>query len=216
MTDQKIRFAKAMSALAEYYGRELSDGVIALYWQGLSQYEIADIEAAIGRHLQNPDTGQWMPKIADIVRMIDGTTQSAAAMAWAKVMRAVGSVGQYQSIAFDDAIIHLVIDDLGGWPGICQSEEAEIPFLQKRFETSYRAYRMRGSDVPSHHRYLVGVCEMQNAPKGYQSDPPRLVGDLERARAVMAGGSDAPRLPVHVADVVPAPERLRLIGKTCA
>jgi Domain of unknown function (DUF6475) len=216
MTEQKIRFAKALLALAEYYGRELSDGVIALYWQGLRQYSIADIEAAIGRHLQNPDSGQWMPKIADIVRMIDGTTQSAAAMAWAKIMRAVGSVGQYQSLAFDDALIHLVIDDLGGWPGVCQIDEAEIPFLQKRFETSYRAYRMRGTDVPAHLPYLVGVSEMQNATKGYQSEPPRLVGDLERARAVMAGGSDLPRLPVHAADAVLPVERLRLIGKASA
>jgi hypothetical protein len=215
MTDQKIRFAKALSALAEYYGKELSDGVIALYWQGLSQYGIADLEAAIGRHLQNPDTGQWMPKIADIVRMIDGTTQGAAAMAWAKTMRAVGSVGQYQSLAFDDALIHLVIDDLGGWPGICQVEEAELPFLQKRFETIYRAYKMRGSDVPPHRRYLVGVSEIQNGAKGYQPDPPRLVGDLERARAVLSGGSDAPRLPIHAADAVPA-ERLRLIGRESA
>lgn len=215
MNDQKIRFAKALSALAEYYGKELSDGVIALYWQGLSQYGIADLEAAIGRHLQNPDTGQWMPKIADIVRMIDGTTQGAAAMAWAKTMRAVGSVGQYQSLAFDDALIHLVIDDLGGWPGICQVEEAELPFLQKRFETIYRAYKMRGSDVPPHRRYLVGVSEIQNGAKGYQPEPPRLVGDLERARAVLSGGSDAPRLQIHAADAVPA-ERLRLIGRESA
>jgi hypothetical protein len=216
MTDQKIRFAKALSALAEYYGKELSDGVIALYWQGLSQYGIADLEAAIGRHLQNPDTGQWMPKIADIVRMIDGTTQGAAAMAWAKTMRAVGSVGQYQSLAFDDALIHLVIDDLGGWPGICQVEEAELPFLQKRFETIYRAYKMRGSDVPPHRRYLVGVSEIQNGAKGYQPDPPRLVGDLAKAQAVLSGGSNAPRLPVHVAHSTPLVERLRLIGRESA
>lgn len=207
------RFAKALSALAEYYGRELSEGVIALYWQGLQQYPIDDIESAIGRHLQNPDTGQWMPKIADIVRMIDGTTQSAAAMAWAKVMRAVGSVGQFQSLAFDDALIHLAIDDLGGWPKLCQTAEAELPFLQKRFETNYRAYRQRGSDLPPHPRYLPGVCEMQNAAEGFRSDPPRLVGDLERAQLVYRGGSDAPRLPVHIASVAPAHGALRLVGK---
>ena len=212
----KLRFGKAIAALAEYYGKELSDGVVTLYWQGLSQYPIDDIEAAIGRHLQNPDTGQWMPKIADIVRMIDGTTLGAAAMAWAKVMRAVGSVGQYQSLAFDDALIHLVIDDLGGWPGICQISEAELPFLQKRFETNYRAYRMRGSDVPPHPRYLVGVSEMQNTTKGYEPEAPRLVGDLDRARAVLSGGSDAQRLPVHVAPLVSGVERLRLIGRESA
>jgi len=43
MIEQKKRFAMALSALAEYYSRELSDGVIALYWQGLSSFSIADI-----------------------------------------------------------------------------------------------------------------------------------------------------------------------------
>ena len=149
MIEQKKRFAMALSALAEYYGRELSDGVIALYWQGLSNFSIADIEAAIGRHIQNPDSGMWMPKIADIVRMIDGSTQSAAATAWAKVMRAVGSVGQYQSLAFDDPVIHLAIEENGGWISLCRIEEAELPFVQKRFETSYRNYRVRGGDLPA-------------------------------------------------------------------
>lgn len=212
----KIRFAKALSALAEYYGKELSDGVISLYWQGLHQYSIDEIEGAIGRHLQNPDTGQWMPKIADIVRMLEGTTLNAAVLAWAKVMRAVGSVGQYQSLAFDDAVIHLVIDDLGGWPGICQTSEEELPFLQKRFENSYRAYRQRGNDLPGHPRYLPGVSEAQNSARGYKPDPPRLVGDLTRAKAVFQGGSDAPRLPVHIGAMPTPSAALKLIGKDAA
>jgi len=212
----KIRFGKALAALAEYYGKELSEGVVTLYWQGLQQYDIDDIESAIGRHLQNPDSGQWMPKIADIVRMIDGTTQSAAAMAWAKVMRAVGAVGQYQSIGFDDAVIHLTIDDLGGWPKLCQTEEAEMPFLQKRFETAYRAYRSRGADIPPHPRYLPGVSEMQNVGQGFKSDPPRLVGDLEKAKRVIAGGTDAARLPVHVGEAAGMLPGLRLIGTEAA
>lgn len=212
----ETRFAKALAALAEYYGRELSEGVIALYWQGLQQYPIDEIEAAIGRHLQNPDSGQWMPKIADIVRMIDGTTQGAAALAWAKVMRAVGAVGQYQSLAFDDAVIHLTVDDLGGWPKLCQVAEQELPFLQKRFETSYRAYRSRGADLPPHPRYLAGVSEMQNAAQGCPYDPPALVGDRERAQLVYRGGSDAPRLPVYVGQVAPASIQLRLVGRDAA
>lgn len=210
------RFAKALSALAEYYGRELSEGVIALYWQGLHQYPIDDIEAAIGRHLQNPDSGQWMPKIADIVRMIDGTTQSAAALAWAKVMRAIGAVGQWQSVGFDDPVIHLAIDDLGGWPKLCQTTEAELPFTQKRFETNYRAYRQRGNDLPPHPRYLPGVSELQNAAQGFQSDVPRLVGDLERAQLVYRGGSDSPRLPVHIGALSPSVSTLRLVGRDAA
>ena len=29
------RFASGLLALAEYYGKPMTDGVIALYWQGL-------------------------------------------------------------------------------------------------------------------------------------------------------------------------------------
>lgn len=210
--NESKRFASALVALAEYYGRDLSEGVIGLYRQGLQQYDIAAIEAAIGRHLQNPDSGQWMPKIADIVRMIEGTTQDAAALAWAKVMRAVGSVGQYQSLAFDDAVIHLVIDDLGGWPKLCQTTEEELPFLAKRFETNYRAYRRRADDIPAHPRYLPGVSEMANSAAGHRSDPPRLVGDLERAKSVMLGGTSAPRLQVSSFGERASAEVLRLVG----
>lgn len=193
---EKFRFVSAITVLADYYGKTLSDGSIGLYWQGLQNYGMDQIERAIGLHLQNPDTGAFMPKIADIVKMIDGTTQDAAAMAWAKVMRAVGSVGMYQSLAFDDAIIHLVIDDLCSWSALCQTSEEELPFLAKRFENSYRAYRRRGDDLPPHPRYLVGLSEMANASQGFRSDPPRLVGNPESARRVMLGGTSAPRLQV--------------------
>lgn len=214
----KTRFAKAMSALAEYYGKELSEGVISLYWQGLEGYDIADIEAAIGRHLQNPDSGQWMPKIADIVRMIEGSTQTSAAIAWAKVMRAVGRVGQYRSVAFDDPVIHLALDDLGGWPAMCQISEDELPFLQNRFERIYRGYKVRGSDLPPYLPWLAGISERQNLAKGYQVEPPRLVGDLTRAKAVVSAGTqDGQRFPVHAGDCLPGFEdRLRLVGREAA
>lgn len=203
------RFAKALATLSEYYRTTLSEGVISLYWQGLRQYEIDQIEAAIGRHLQNPDTGQWMPKIADIVRMIEGTTQGAAAIAWGKVLRAIGSVGTYQSVCFDDPCIHLALGDIGGWveAGKCPLDEQS--FLQNRFEKAYRAYRSRGADLPPYPRYLPGICEISNGAAGHRIDPPLLVGEKTRAAAVLSGGSDAPRLPVHVAGAVPV---LRKIG----
>lgn len=211
-----VRFAKAVSVLAEYYSRELSEAVIGLYWQGLQQYPIDDIEAAIGRHLQNPDSGQYMPKIADIVRMIDGTTQSASAIAWGKVQRAIGSVGTYSSICFDDPCIHLALGDIGGWIEVGKCSLDELPFMQARFDKAYRAYRTRANDLPPYPRHLPGICETSNAAAGYRVDPPLLVGDKARARAVLAGGSDAPRLPVHVGSAALNGVELRLIKKEVA
>lgn len=211
-SDRK-QFFKAMTALADYYGKALSEGSMGLYWQGLQGYEIDQVERSIGIHLQNPDTGQWMPKIADIVRMIEGTTQDAAAMAWAKVMRAVGAVGQYDSLAFDDPVIHLTLTDLGGWPSLCQTTEDELPFIAKRFENTYRAYRRRANDIPAHPRYLVGVAELQNSASGQRCDPPRLVGDPERAKRVMLVGSDNARIPVSSIGYRASAEVLQLVDR---
>ena len=46
-----------------------------------------------------------MPKPADIRRVLGGTTADAAALAWAKVIRAVHAVGAYSTVAFDDPFI---------------------------------------------------------------------------------------------------------------
>lgn len=208
-----IRFGEALAGLADYYGKPLSDGVINLYWQGLQAFEIDQVERAIWQHLQNPDNGQWMPRIADLVRALEGSSQDAAALAWGNVMQAVSRVGMHQSIAFDDPIIHLVIDDLGGWPGLCQTPEREQPFMAKRFEAAYRAYRQRGAALPPHPRHLAGVSEIANAGRGYTSDPPRLVGDPEAARRVMLAGTNAPRLQVTLGKPVTG---VRLVHNTTA
>jgi len=77
------------------------------------------------RHLMNPDTGQFLPKPADIVRMLGGRTLDRALMAWAKVDKAVRQIGTYESVVFDDALIHRVLHEMGGWVGMGQKTENE-------------------------------------------------------------------------------------------
>ena len=39
---------------------------------------------------------------------------------------------------------------------------------------------------------LTGIAEAENVRRGLRSDPPRLIGDAEKAEAVMQGGTDRP------------------------
>ena len=71
-------FCKMMDLVAEQYNRTLSDGGKALYWQGLKDFDLPALKQAVTRHLRNPDNGQFMPKIADLVRMLQGMTQYSA------------------------------------------------------------------------------------------------------------------------------------------
>lgn len=187
----KREFAALMAALGDYYGRELSDAVIGMYWQGLERYEIAAVREALNRHMQNPDSGHFFPKIADIARMLGGTTQDAALVAWAKVDQAVRRVGTYADVVFDDPLIHRVLHDMGGWMALGTKTEDEWPFVAKEFENRYRGFRMR-SEKPEYPPVLIGIAGAHNRKGGHSLQAPILIGDQVKAHAVMKGGTDKP------------------------
>jgi hypothetical protein len=113
-------FCELLGVVSEQYGKPISEGAKILYWQGLLDFEFSAVQQALYRHIRNPDNGMFMPKIADIVRMLQGSTQDSALAAWAKVDQAVRKVGTQVSVAFDDPLIHKVLQDMGGWLGLGQ------------------------------------------------------------------------------------------------
>lgn len=187
------RFLTVLTGVADYYGKELSEGVIQLYWKGLEQYDIDAVEKAFWDHTQNPDNGQFMPKIADLTRAMQGRTQDQAAIAWSKVDKAVRCVGAYQDVVFDDPIIHRVVSDMGGWIWFCNQIEDEWPFVAMNFENRYRGYKLRG-EKPEYAPVLIGIANAQNQRQGFSSNPPVLIGNQNQAKAVMLGGTSGPLL----------------------
>jgi hypothetical protein len=89
------RFAHCLLAASELYGKPVSESVTAIWWDALKAYDIGAVEVAFRRHFSNPDSGQFMPKPADIVRVVAGSSQDGAMVAWAKVDKAVRQVGPY-------------------------------------------------------------------------------------------------------------------------
>lgn len=191
-TDKK-RFAQVMLAISEYYQRELSDAVLQLYWRGLEQYDVAAIESAVERHMRSPDTGQHLPKIADVIRMIGGTSNDAALVAWSKVDKAVRHIGTYRTVVFDDHLIHRAVQEMGGWILLGSKTEDEWPFVAREFENRYRGLRTTdgGREYPAK---LLGIFDRENGHQGYAEDPPVLIGDTDLAMAVLKGGATRPLL----------------------
>jgi hypothetical protein len=187
-------FSGMLGAVSELYNRGgLSDFALSIWWNALAQYDLAAVRQALDRHVKNPDTGQFMPKPADVIRMIAGNTKDSALMAWAKVDRAIRHIGTYQSVIFDDALIHRVVQEMGGWVEIGSKEDKEWPFVQKEFETRYRGYKMRG-ETPEYPAVLIGLAEAHNSTEGFLSQAPLLLGDTAAARAVVIGGANVPIL----------------------
>lgn len=180
MTDDDLDdFRQMLSLVAEQYGKQLSPELVGLYFDGLAHLPLETVSAALNKHVRNPDIGQWMPKVADIIRACDGRTEDVAYEALLEVQAAFSTVGAWMSVQFDDPITRAVVRDMGGWPELCSREVDEwAQFGSKDFIKRYRIYKERGDvNAPA---YLPGYFE--RSPFG-TTEKPILIGDALRTLA---------------------------------
>jgi hypothetical protein len=194
--DDFQKFHEGITGVMSFYGKSVSRFALDVWWTALRRFDLAAIVEAFNRHLANPDTGQFAPKPADIIRVLQGSTQDSALRAWAKVDQAVRSVGTYSDVVFDDALIHRVVQDMGGWIALGAKKEDEWPFVAREFESRYRGFKARG-ERPPYPPLLIGLASAHNHRKGYSSETPVLIGNEQSARHVFSGGSDQPVLGLN-------------------
>lgn len=198
----KTQFAQLIFGTGEYYAKEISKGVVKLYWESLKVHDYEDVNRAVIRHMEDPDQGQFMPKIADIKRHIDGSKKTQAMQAWTKVDKAIRQVGPWVSICFDDPIINRVLSDMGGWISLCDTPtEKDLEFKMHEFDKRFQAYVLQGgvSDYP---RVLIGHTDAINAQNGHERDEPLLLGNSGKAQLVFQGGNEGARIEAKRADKV--------------
>lgn len=86
--EEAADFSKLWSGAWGFYDKDASSMMITIAFRALQQYELRDISGALSLHLVNPDAGQFPPKPADIVRYLDGGSETRAMRALAKAERA--------------------------------------------------------------------------------------------------------------------------------
>lgn len=187
MTD----FRTLLTDVMAYYGKDCSKFMLTVWWQALSVFEMEQVSRALQRHATDPDRGQFAPKVADIVRVLQGTTTDRAAIAWGKVLEAMSAVGAYTDVVFDDPAIHAAVEDLGGWPKVCRTDIEELSYLQHRFQLSHRAYTDSG--LFEYQRRLAGdrSPDYEYTSRGLPLPRPALIGNRDRAIAVLKNGMPA-------------------------
>ncbi|RKR46286.1 DUF6475 domain-containing protein [Paraburkholderia sp. BL17N1] len=195
ITTDKAKFFDLMADVLAFYGKDFSDFAGRVWWEALRAYDLPAVQDAFNRHCVNPDSGQFAPKPADVVKMLSGSTQDAALVAWSKVDRAVREVGTYRSVVFDDPVIHRVVTDMGGWVLIGGKDDEAWPFVRNEFVNRYRGFRMR-SETPEYLPVLIGIAEASNNEARLNSQPPVLIGEARAAYAVMTGGGNKPLIEI--------------------
>ncbi len=191
MIDPDIkRFMELIASIGEIYSKPISTSLAEIYWRSLKSFEFEDVEKAFHAHIHNPDCGQFFPKPADIIRFIEGSGETKALRAWTMVEKAIQQVGSYQSVAFDDALIHAVLEDMGGWVKLCSTTSDELPFRVNEFQKRYMGFLIKKPE--RHPKYLSGIAETGNAKNGFEIKPPLLIGDAKKAEQVMLRGGGKP------------------------
>lgn len=187
-----VPFKDLLTDVMAFYRQDVSPFALSVWWQACEAFDFEQVAKALTSHAMDPERGQFAPKPADVVRQLSGTATDRAMIAWGKVHDAMGRVGAYQDVVFDDPVIHAVVDDLGGWVKMCRTELSELSYLQHRFAESYRAYASRGA-LTEYPRRLIGDRSPDEvyAKRGLPAPKPAIVGDLVKAREVYKGGNRA-------------------------
>lgn len=196
----KAALTSLVTDVLAYYRQPVSEFTLSVWWSAVQPYTLEQIRKAMTAHATNPDGGQFAPKVADLVRILEGTHTDRAMLAWGKVHEAMGAVGAYQDVVFDDPAIHAVVEDLGGWPKLCRTELKELGYLQKRFCDGHKAYTGRGEfNFP---RRLMGdrSPDAEFERFGIPLPTPALVGDRDKAAAVFLNGSSSGKTAIEYSD----------------
>lgn len=198
------KLAKMVTEALAYYRQDVSEFTLHVWTQACQPYTLEQVSKALTAHVTDAERGQFAPKVADIVRVLSGTTTDRAALAWGKVLGAMSAVGAYSDVVFDDPAIHAAIEDCGGWVKVCRGEMAELSYLQHRFCQAHKAYVGRGAF--EYQRRLAGdrSPDSDYLKKGLPLPRPAIVGNPESARAVYEVGSVAAKTRIaFAADMLP-------------
>jgi hypothetical protein len=182
-------FYALLAGVYGFYRVDLTPFALTVWWEACKPFDAAAVKDALNRHCVNPDNGQFLPKPADVVKLLSGSTKDAAYLGWSKVQNAMLSVGAYETVCFDDPIINQVVHDLGGWPYLCGLKQDETPFKANEFVTRYQGIRTRGG-LQQWPQKLTGIADMGNAANGFGGGDVRLIGDARAAQKVLAGGAN--------------------------
>lgn len=182
----KPKFCELVVGTGETYDKPVTELQLRIWWNALSKFDWLHVKQAFNKHVMTGGSGKYMPRPADIVEMIEGNADDRATIAWGVVLDTLLRIGTYESVVFDDPIIHMVIKDMGGWIKVGEITEAELPFRAKDFAQRYKAYsKYPMTNVPP---VMVGATNHSLSLYGKTLKPPVLIGEREKCLAI--SGSD--------------------------
>lgn len=157
------RFKDYMEAVGLVCNKEITPATLRVFWRVLAHHPAEEVFAGFDRVLQSKIYG--FPSPGDIVTPPSEELDAAAILAWDKLTGAVGRVGGYRSVKFDDPVLMLTVKHQGGWPQFCGMDESELKYYRPQWLKTYKALlqkKQQGEVLPAPD-HLVGIEEKENS-----------------------------------------------------
>ena len=144
--EDQERFIQSMGIMAEAFQKKPSENMAEIYWRVLQDMSIGNFEQACLNLINTRKITGTFPMVAEI-REASGAGESLdtrIALAWDKLIFAIENHGYYDSVQFDDPVIHLIVKSWGGWIAVGDHDgeiaNQDLKWTKKEFEKLYRAY----------------------------------------------------------------------------
>lgn len=193
MEDQdKKRFAEIMHGLAEDKGVQLSAQGLALRFEALRQFPIADIYRAALAMMASRKYST-MPAVSDFLEYLGGgPAEDRAEIEANRVINAVSDVGGYKDVVFDDPVTQAVIfHGFGGWAKMCSElMDDQRKWFVKDFSRMYASF---SRSQTKYYGKLTG--------RGHCKEP-KLIGNPQKAAEILQIGNDQTNKESSIAGLV--------------
>lgn len=144
--DDRRRLVATLTGVYGFYGADLTEFALGVWLDVAAEFDVPVFEAALNRHVRDPEGGRWLPKPADVIRQLRGNSGDAALLAWGEVM-SVAKAGGWGYEKLPQAS-RSAVADMGGMSAIQRSQESENGFMQRRFVETFMAYKRREESPP--------------------------------------------------------------------
>ena len=165
MTDADFApFATSLGIAAETLDAPISELRIRGYFDALRDLPLEQVVLALKQSMRDA-TWSKLPVPGEIRQRIEGSTDDAAALAWASVQQAIRRIGRYSSprAALGESGYAAMLATWGDWQAACdmETEGAAVASARKSFVAAYAAQERR-----TQQETLLGLGSGDRAAQG--------------------------------------------------
>lgn len=167
--EDKKEFGKILVVTGEIYDKQITASLIKVYFEVLKDYTLDELKRALELHIKDREEGKFFPRPSNFINQIEADEGVLAILAWDKAYKGIKQGAYYDTMIFDDPVIHMVITQMGGWIEFSDLLIKDTPYRRAEFIKLYKHFQKHPIDAP---KRLAGFHEMNNRREGYLKDIP--------------------------------------------